>query len=200
MPARQPLEMPSRYGFHSTRPAPWKRVSAALSVDLQSKSGVNFRRTRRRCFSVWLSRSGKAWEDRPDRVVRHPLHSWAPHTGSRRSPCVMPRGSSRPLVSQLSGPLRGSWRPREFTGGRRSRIETTVASGCFKTLAVTDPRLASGLGQPISIKLLTLVKSDNCAINAADDPMRNGESWISQVTSPINGGLIGTPIGQARPK
>ena len=65
MPARQPLEMSGRYGFHSTRPAPWKRVSAALSVDRQSKSGVNFRRTRRRCFSVWLSRSGKAREDRP---------------------------------------------------------------------------------------------------------------------------------------
>jgi len=47
----------------------------ALSVDRQSKSGVNFRRTRRRCFSVWLSRSGKAWEDRPDRAVRHPLRS-----------------------------------------------------------------------------------------------------------------------------
>jgi hypothetical protein len=78
MPARQPLEMPGRYGFHSTRPAPWKRVSAALSVDRQSKSGANFRRTRRRCFSVWLSRSGKAWEDRPDRAIRHPLHSWHP--------------------------------------------------------------------------------------------------------------------------
>ena len=39
MPARQPLEMSGRYGFHSTRPAPWKRVSAALSVDRQSKSG-----------------------------------------------------------------------------------------------------------------------------------------------------------------
>ena len=50
MPARQPLEMPGRYGFHSTRPAPRKRVSAALSVDRQSKSGVNFRRTRGRCF------------------------------------------------------------------------------------------------------------------------------------------------------
>src|SRR5215471_15485023 len=24
MPARQPLEMPSRYRFHTTRPAPWK--------------------------------------------------------------------------------------------------------------------------------------------------------------------------------
>ena len=65
MPARQPLEMPGRYGFHSTRPAPRKRVSAALSVDRQSKSGVNFRRTRGRCFSLWLSRSGKAREDRP---------------------------------------------------------------------------------------------------------------------------------------
>ena len=103
MPARQPLEMPGRYGFHSARPAPWKRVSAALSVDRQSKSGVNFRRARRRCFSVWLSRSGKAREDRPDRAIRHPIHSWAPHTASRRSPCAKPRGSFRPLVSQLSG-------------------------------------------------------------------------------------------------
>ena len=44
MPARQPLEMPSRYRFHSTRPAPWKRVSVASSVDRQSKGVVNFRR------------------------------------------------------------------------------------------------------------------------------------------------------------
>src|SRR5262249_53587098 len=44
----------------------------------QSKSGMNFRRTTRRCFSVWLSKSGKAWEDRPDRAMRHPLHSWHP--------------------------------------------------------------------------------------------------------------------------
>jgi len=64
------------FPFHS--PAPWKRVSAALSVDRQSKSGVTFRRTRRRCFSVRLRRKGKAWEDRPGRVIRHPLHSWAP--------------------------------------------------------------------------------------------------------------------------
>src|SRR6266513_3490145 len=62
-PARQPLEMPGRYGFHSTRPAPWKRVSAALSADRQSKSGVNFRGTRRHAsVSGW---SGKAREDRP---------------------------------------------------------------------------------------------------------------------------------------
>ena len=32
MPARQPLEMPGRYRFHSTRPAPWKRVSVASST------------------------------------------------------------------------------------------------------------------------------------------------------------------------
>ena len=121
MPIRQQLEMPGCYYFHSTRPAPWKLVSAALSVDRQSKSGVNFRRTRRGCFSVWLSRSGKAWEDRPDRAIRHPLHSWAPHTGSRRSPCVMPRAafdlrcrscqatssitSSRPL-NEIASPAR----------------------------------------------------------------------------------------------
>lgn len=113
MPAHQPLEMPGRYGFHSTRPAPWeagrvastrsrsgseapepgppplcagrnrrRRRSATpgmargeryVSVDRQSKGGVNFRRTTRRCFSVWLSRSGKAWEDRRGRAIRHPL-------------------------------------------------------------------------------------------------------------------------------
>jgi hypothetical protein len=27
MPVRQPLEMSGRYGFHSTRPAPWERAS-----------------------------------------------------------------------------------------------------------------------------------------------------------------------------
>src|SRR5262249_18549261 len=37
---RQSLEMPGRYRFHSTRPAPWKRVSVASSVDRQSKGGV----------------------------------------------------------------------------------------------------------------------------------------------------------------
>jgi hypothetical protein len=65
MPARQPLEMPGRYRFHSIRPALWKRVGVASSVDRHSKGGVNLRHTTRRCFSVWLSRSGKAWEDRP---------------------------------------------------------------------------------------------------------------------------------------
>jgi hypothetical protein len=35
---------------------PMEAGSATLSVDRQSKSGVNFRRTRRRCFSVWLRR------------------------------------------------------------------------------------------------------------------------------------------------
>jgi hypothetical protein len=44
MPARQPLEMQRRYRFHSTRPAPWKRVSVAANVDRQSKGGVNFKR------------------------------------------------------------------------------------------------------------------------------------------------------------
>ena len=62
MPTRQPLEMHCRYRFHSTRPAPWKRVGVASSVDRQSKGGVNFRHTTRRCFSVWLSRSGKVCE------------------------------------------------------------------------------------------------------------------------------------------
>ena len=104
MPARQPLEMPGRYCFHSTLPAPWKRVSAALSVDRQSKSGVNFSRTRQ-CFSVSLSRSGKAWEDRPDRAICHIRFVPGTQRGSRRSPCVMPRGSFRPSVSLLSGDL-----------------------------------------------------------------------------------------------
>src|SRR3954466_4802467 len=40
-----------------------KRVSAALSVDFQSKSGVNFWLARRRDFWLWWS--GKAWEDGP---------------------------------------------------------------------------------------------------------------------------------------
>ena len=64
--------MPGRYRFHSTRPAPWKRVGVASSVDRQSKGGVNFRHTARRCFSLWLPRSGKAWEDRPACAI----HGW----------------------------------------------------------------------------------------------------------------------------
>jgi hypothetical protein len=48
MPIRQLLEMPGCYYFHSTRPAPWKRVSVALTVDRESKSGEKFRRTMRR--------------------------------------------------------------------------------------------------------------------------------------------------------
>ena len=52
MPARQPLEMPGRYRFHSTRPAPEKRVGVASSVDRQSKAGVNFRHTTRRCLRM----------------------------------------------------------------------------------------------------------------------------------------------------
>src|SRR5215831_4090637 len=90
---RQSLEMPGRYRFHSTRPAPWKRVSVASSVDRQSKGGVNFRRTTRRCFSVRLSRSEKAWEDRPGRAMRHPLiprHS----TQVRNSRRALSRGAA----------------------------------------------------------------------------------------------------------
>jgi hypothetical protein len=105
MPIRQPLEMPGRYCFHSTRPVPWKRLSVASSVDRQSKSRVNFRRTRRRCFRVWFPSSGKAWAGRPDRAIRHPLPSKALHTGWRRLPCVMQRSGFRLFVSQLSGDL-----------------------------------------------------------------------------------------------
>ena len=32
-----------------------------MSVDRQSQGGVNFRHTTRRCFSLWLPRSGKAF-------------------------------------------------------------------------------------------------------------------------------------------
>jgi hypothetical protein len=87
------------FPFHS--PGVWKRVSVASSVDRQSKGGVNFRRATRRCFSVWLSRSGKTWEDRPGRAIRHPLIPR--HSTQVRD--VMPRGSFRPSVSQLSGDL-----------------------------------------------------------------------------------------------
>ena len=95
MPARQPLEMPGRYGFHSTRPAPWdagrvastrsrsgseapepgpprlcagrnrrRRRSATpgmargeryVSVDRQSKGGVNFSRMTRRRLAAEVS-------------------------------------------------------------------------------------------------------------------------------------------------
>src|SRR5215471_19160055 len=95
MPARQPLEMPGRYGFHSTRPAPWdvrscgvdaeppgseapepgpprlcagrnrrRRRSATprmargeryVSVDRQSKGGVNFSRMTRRHLAAEVS-------------------------------------------------------------------------------------------------------------------------------------------------
>jgi hypothetical protein len=112
---RQPLEMPGRYCFHSTRPA-LLAVSAALNVDRQ-KSGVNFNRTRQllQCLAVEVR---KALEDRPDRATRHPLHSLAPYTGSRRSPCVMPGDSFRPLVSQLWPRARS--RACEPAAGRRS--------------------------------------------------------------------------------
>lgn len=77
MPARQPLEMRGRYRFHSTR----RRASTH-----QSEDGANFRRATRRRFSVRLSRSGKAWEDRPGRAIRHPLiprHSTQVRDGRR---------------------------------------------------------------------------------------------------------------------
>ena len=47
MPARQPLEMPGRYGFHSTRPAPWEASQCGVErrPPVQSKGAVNFRRT-----------------------------------------------------------------------------------------------------------------------------------------------------------
>ena len=142
MSARQPLEMPGRYGFHSTRPAPWdagrvastrsrsgseapepgpprlcagrnrrRRRSATprtargeryVSVDRQSKGGVNFSRMTRRRLAAEVS-EGLGRSHRPSHTSSASLLST--HTVSRRSPRVMPGRRSRPSVSQLSGDL-----------------------------------------------------------------------------------------------
>src|SRR3954470_14722960 len=92
------------YRFHSTRPAPWKRISVAMSVDGQAKGGANFRRTTRRWFGVWLWRSGNAGKiARPCHTTSASFRGTAQDLG--RLPCVMPRGSIRRPVSQLSGNL-----------------------------------------------------------------------------------------------
>jgi len=46
MPVRQPLEMPSRYRFHSTRPAPWKRVSVSSNASDRSLASSAFSKAR----------------------------------------------------------------------------------------------------------------------------------------------------------
>ena len=74
MPARQPLEMPGCYRFHSTRRAPWKRVSVASSVDRHELQAHDA--TVLQCLAVGV---GKAWEDRPGCAIRHLLPSSAPH-------------------------------------------------------------------------------------------------------------------------
>ena len=57
--------------------APWKRASAALSVDRQSKSGVNFRRTRRRA-----SVSGCRGQERLGKIARTGHTSFASFQGT----------------------------------------------------------------------------------------------------------------------
>ena len=44
---RHAMEMPGRYGFHSTRPAPWEASQCGVErrPPVQSKGAVNFRRT-----------------------------------------------------------------------------------------------------------------------------------------------------------
>src|SRR3954466_157491 len=56
-------------------PGAMKAGYAALSVDRQSKRGVNFRRTRRRCFGVWRWSQERLGNVGPDRAMRHPLDS-----------------------------------------------------------------------------------------------------------------------------
>ena len=130
----------------------------ASSVDRQSKGGVNFRHTTRRCFSVWLSRSGKAWEDRPGCAI----HGWCcspllvstgtssyvsrtpPRTGRPwLDACARGRPDDRPPM------LRFSWRcgfMRRSKGGSARELERLAQSdAAYRWLAGGVPLNYHGL-------------------------------------------------------
>ena len=154
MPARQPLEMPSRYRFHSTRPAPWKRVSVASSVDRQSKGGVTvsysgYKRQRgeRRRLQVRaklreIRRNARHSIGRMDRGRSATIGCGETAPAQTALSCAGLSG--RPALRQISAAarvrgLRGNFRP-DFNGvkncsanmriGRQPRVlQTGAASG-----------------------------------------------------------------------
>jgi transposase len=89
----------------------WRR-----SVDRESKGGANFRHTTRRCFSLWLPRSGKAWEDRPGCAI----HGWC------CSPLLVSTGTSS-YVSPDSSKNRATLAGRSRAGTPAADAPVLVA-------------------------------------------------------------------------
>ena len=92
------------------------------------KGGVNFRRTTRQCFSVWLSRSGKAARTVPYVICFFPRHPWIPERSATRL-----READLNVLSKL-GNQGLEWRlePEAFTGGEVGREDDLldVLVGC----------------------------------------------------------------------
>ena len=84
------------FPFHSV----WRHKSEFR----YSKSGVSLRARRGGASSPSVEVSETLGRS-PGYALRHPPHSKALEIGSRRSPCVTPRGSFRPSVLQLLGDL-----------------------------------------------------------------------------------------------
>ena len=116
----QPLEMPSRYRFHSNRPAPWKRVSVASNVDRQSKGGVNFKRS----FSnsrLWPEVDPSQFVQLIGVIVEDIVQGLYLH------------GSPWPLASATpSCHRRGSWRGRTLAAERPTLIEPPAVISRFR--------------------------------------------------------------------
>jgi hypothetical protein len=115
--------MPGRYGFHSTRPAPWEASQCGVErrPPVQGRSELQAHDTTvLQCLAVEV-REGLGRSPGP----RHtsPASFLGTPQDSGRSPCVMPRRRFRPSVSQLSGDLLD----HELPSAERDRVTGALA-------------------------------------------------------------------------
>ena len=120
MPARQPLEMPGRYRFHSTRPAPWKRVSVASTASPRAVL---------QCPAVEV-REGLGRS--PGLCHTSSASLLGAHKDSGQLPCAVPRRSFRRRVGCGREPCRNRWQARAcrtvLSPASRRRIEPPLGA------------------------------------------------------------------------
>ena len=108
MPARQPLEMPGRYRFHSIRPAPWKRVGvASRRPPFQGRSELQAHdATVLQSLAVEV-REGLGRS--PGLCHTSSASLLGAHKDSGQLPCAVPRRSFRRRVGCGREPCRNGW-------------------------------------------------------------------------------------------
>jgi len=138
MPARQPLEMPGRYGFHSTRPAPWEASQCGVErrPPVQSKGAVNFRRSGslRNTASALVATSSAALSSRCDQcdycrslLPDEPRESTSNFERMRR--CFHLARSRPPACPQAPCPVRRAEGRGRRTGHPTASRSATLRSG-----------------------------------------------------------------------